>query len=175
MVYIRFILHTDYSGKVLTNPVTEKEFKAGTIAYLNPINKLIYIDTIPVCQVDSMLAHKHFCRDDDGQGMLRHKYTYAIAFSKRQRIHQDGTVSRLTEEETQTLIDKWSHFIKNFPDAILFNSNFFNATIEDLQRLAKDINIRVKINDDENLNDRIVYTNNLNTETKIVNNIQIKK
>ena len=33
------------------------------------------------------------------------------------------------------------------------NTNFFNATIEDLQQMAKEINIKVKLNDENNTND----------------------
>ena len=170
MVYIKFLLHTDYSGTILTNPVTEKEFKQGTIAYLDPYTELIHINEFPICHKDSEVANMYFCRDDDNQGWLRHKYTYAIAYSKRQRIHKDGTVSRLTEEETDIIISKWKHFIKDVPDVILFNSNFFNATIEDLQKLAREININVKL---DNTNKALTTDNN--QEIKIVNNVLIKK
>ena len=171
MIYIKFLLHTDYSGPVLTNPVVEKEFKQSTIAYLDPYTELIHINEIPICHKDSEVANMYFCRDDDNQGQLRHKYTYAIAYSKRQRIHRDGTVSRLTEEETDIVVSRWKHFIKDVPDAILFNSNFFNATIEDLQKLAQEINIRIKLDD---TNNKLLTTNN-NQEVKVVNNVLIKK
>lgn len=170
MVYLRFLLHTDYSGTVLTEPITQKEFKKGTIAYLNPISQLIYIDTTPICHIDSFIADHFFCRDNDGLGELRHKLTYAIAFSKRQRIHRDGTVSRLTEEETDILKNKWFHFIKETDEVLLFNSNFFNAEIDDLKRLANDLHIKVNL---EQTEENKAEIKNDKVETKIINNIQI--
>ena len=154
MRYIKFLLHTDYSGAVLTTPFSQRQFKKGTIAYLNPNNELIFIEDVPVCYMNSYVSHEYFCRDDDEQGWLRHVYTYTIAKANRQRILSDGSVSRFTEEESNTIINRWGHFIRqDCPGVILFNTNFFNATIEDLQQMAKEINIKVKLNDEKDTND----------------------
>ena len=179
MIYIKFLLHTNYSGVVLTDPVQHKEFKKGTLAYLDPYNKMICIEGIPVCHMGSKASMEYFCRDDDNQGWLRHAYTYAIAFANRQRIHSDGTVSRFTEEEAETIMTRWNHFIaQDCPEVLIFNINFFNATIEDLKQMAKEINIKIK--SDKNItNEKIIKDNTINNNTtnevKIVNNVIIKK
>lgn len=197
MKYIKFLLHTDYSGAVLTNPIQKKEFEKGTLAYFNPNNEMIYIDDIPVCYINSQVSKEYFCRDDDNQGWLRHAYTYAIAFAKRQRIHSDGIVSRFTEEESRTILNRWKHFtMEECLGVILFNSNFFNATIEDLQQMAKEIHIKIKLDDNikkdsnnniSNMNENSIkniennsvkneaINNTNNDEVKIVNNVVIKK
>lgn len=168
MRYIKFLLHTDYSGAVLTTPFSQRQFKKGTIAYLNPNNELIFIEDVPVCYMNSYVSHEYFCRDDDEQGWLRHAYTYAIAKANRQRILSDGAVSRFTEEESNTITNRWGHFIRqDCPGVILFNTNFFNATIEDLQQMAKEINIKVKLNDinDSNNNSNKDLNNDSNENT----------
>jgi len=182
MIYIKFLLHTDYSGNVLTDPIRHEEFKKGTLAYFDPYNKMIFIDQIPVCRYNSQTAKEYFCRDDDNQGWLRYKYIYAIAYSNRQRIHSDGAVSRFTEDEAGIIKNKWKHFImQDCPEVILFNANFFNATIEDLKQLAEDVHIKVKLdnssnsikknNVDSNIKDSVIK----NDKIKIINNVVIKK
>jgi len=169
MRYIKFLLHTDYSGAVLTDPVQHKEFKKGTLAYLDPYNQMICIDAIPICHMGSQVSQDYFCRDDDNQGWLRHAYTYAIAYANRQRIHSDGIVSRFTEQEIETIITRWNHFLaQDCPGVIIFNINFFNATIEDLQQMAKEINIKIKL--DKDISDKNSSDNNSSNKDDSIKN-----
>ena len=174
MENIAFIVHTDFKGNSITVPPVLYNFKAGTLATFNPNYQLIFVQGVPICSIFSDTANDYFCRNDDGQGMLRHKLTFAIAKAKRQRILKSGKVSRFIDEEIIELNSNWKHFLINNEENIndiKFNSNFYNATIEELKCLAKAINIY--INDDTLLssnNNNDTLSNN-NSNTTLSNNV----
>lgn len=167
---LELVVHTELTCNCFTIPISEHTFKVGTKAIFSAKNEFIYVDDIPVCYYNSETGLKYFCRNDDGMGLLRHKYTYAIAQSDRIRIHDDGIVSRFTPEEIDEIYKNWSHFLADAPDVLLFNSNFYNATIDDLRKMARAVNIRV--NEDLNTNNN--NKNEINVEEiKVVDNVHI--
>lgn len=89
------------------------------------------------CAATSENGHRHFSRNDDGQGRRRGELTWAIAFSTR----RPGRV-RFTDEERELLERKWQKFLKPDIDVILFNDAFFGAEIAELEEMATDLNIR---------------------------------
>lgn len=96
-----------------------------------------------ICYIDSDVANRHFARNDDGRGGLRGALTYAIAYSKRERKHEDGHIFRLSEDEIAMLMRDYPHFLKD-TETILFNHNFFHAEIAELKELAAKLGIKVK-------------------------------
>ena len=92
----------------------------------------------PMMATTSYNCHKHFSRNDDGQGLRRGKLAYAIAFAPR------GKSYRFSEDEIAMLTREYQRFLKP-TETILFNDDFFKAEIADLEELAKKLNIRVKL------------------------------
>lgn len=102
-------------------------------------NFIIAPEGEPICFTTSENAKLHFARNDDGRGLERGKLTYAIAYAKRAR----GGF-RFSKGEIEMLERDWSHFLRKDVDTILFNEDFFTADVEELQRLADALNIRIR-------------------------------
>ena len=97
-----------------------------------------------VCLVMSENGVKHFTINDDGRGLERGALTYAIAYGSRRRKSKNGAVYRFSDEERAMLVRDWGHFLRKDVDFILFNKDFFMAPVEELQKLADALNIRVR-------------------------------
>lgn len=101
-----------------------------------------------LCYSTSENAHKYFARNDDGQGLRRGALTYAIAYSQRERKSDDGMRrQRFTDAEIETICKDWEKYLVPDIDVVLFNHNFFNAEVDDLEKMAKALNIQVKAGD----------------------------
>lgn len=99
----------------------------------------------PICYVTSENGHKYFSCDDDGKGIERGAYTYAIAYSQRERMSNDGSHrQRFTDAEVEMLCDKWSEYLVPDVPVILFNHKFFEADVDVLKQIAEDVHIKVK-------------------------------
>ena len=93
-----------------------------------------------VCMARSQDGCTHFARDDDGRGLERGAYTYAIAHASRQG--NDGF--RFTADEIGILVRDWSHWL--LPgNAICFNDDFYRGDVSDLRALARSLGITVKM------------------------------
>lgn len=98
-----------------------------------------------ICYPTSENAHKHFARNDDGNGLERGALTYAIAYGKRKPVNtNDRQIYRFSEEEIRLLETRWKHFLRDDVDVILFNHEFFNADISELREMAKSLKIKIK-------------------------------
>lgn len=100
---------------------------------LNTIGDFIAYENKAVCSVRSADAYMYFARNDDDKGLERGKLTYAIAFS--QRKPNKANKFRFTPEERDMLYLEYPHFLKTELYFIVFNYDFFNAEIEELQGL----------------------------------------
>ena len=100
-------------------------------------------DAKGICYITSDAAYRHFARNDDNEGLKRGALTYAIAYAKREKKHKDGHVFRLSEGEIEMLMRDYPHFLKD-TETILFNHDFFNAEINELQELAAALGIKIK-------------------------------
>ena len=124
-----YITHHEYAGQYL-NGDGEISLPFGT-----PVEKkggaIFYGDKI-ICTTCSLVCNKHFARNDDGEGLKRGALSYAIAYSPR----DTGTGYRFTENERFFLCENFPHWLKDLPDTILFNADFFNADVKDLMKLA---------------------------------------
>ena len=130
------------------NYITHHRFKQKTMRgdYLNLpygtklicVANIIFYKNTPICYATSENAKQYFSRDNDNRGLERGALTYAIAFAPR------GNSSRFTFEERNLLTEKYSHWLRRDIDYILFNDDFFNAEVEELQQLAAALNIKIK-------------------------------
>lgn len=98
-------------------------------------NLIVTPDGKAVCAAASENAKMHFARSDDGRGLERGAVTYALAYGKR----GDGGF-RFTDSERGVLVRDWGHFLRHDVDTILFNEDFFAADVDELERLADELN-----------------------------------
>ena len=138
---MKYIASRRYRGTSLVG----KDINIPATTEAEEMAKVIYVDGQPICFRTSQVAHEYFARNDDGNGMRRGKLTYAIAFSNRERYNENHTRrQRFTDDEIITLESKWNKYLIQGIEVILFNHDFFNADINDLEEMAKSINIIVK-------------------------------
>lgn len=121
---MKYIVHTRFKAKAICGEVnlpalTEVELK----------DNMIYWQDKPLCVITSENAHKYFARNDDGQGMERGRLTQAIqqSLQKQDNKYQDRW-DKVWEDE---LCRKYKR--KEYADYWLWNTDFFNAPIEDLR------------------------------------------
>ena len=108
-------------------------------------NGIIYAEYGPLCYDTSENAHRYFARNDDGQGLRRGALTWAIAYAQRIRYNRaNDRVQRFSDAEIETLERDWSRYLIGDLPVILFNHDFFNAEVDELERMADALNIRVK-------------------------------
>lgn len=95
------------------------------------IGNMLYFGDKPLCVVTSENAHRHFARNDDGQGMERGRLTRTImeALARKDEKHQDRW-DKVWEDE---LCRKYKR--KEYADYWLWNHAFFNADIADLEHI----------------------------------------
>ena len=131
---MQYICYKRFKGRTLSKdhtniPYGTKYETAGAFLCDN--------DGKPMMATTSYNCHQHFSRNDDGQGLRRGKLAYAIAYAPR------GDKYRFTPKEIAMLTRDYQRFLKP-TDMILFNNDFFNAEVSELEELAKKLNIKVK-------------------------------
>ncbi len=131
IVHHRFKSQAAYGGMIDVPPGTKFETIGEWIATK---------DGKAICAVTSENAKRHFARNDDGCGLKRGELTYAIAFEPRRS--EEGF--RFSDDEIEMLESRWSHFLDTEADTILFNDNFFRASMLELWTLASALNIKAR-------------------------------
>ena len=99
------------------------------------IGQFIAYKNAAICSIRSEDAYMHFARNDDGRGLERGRLTYEIAYSDRHPNEDNGF--RFTDEEARILMRDYSRFIRQDVDTIIFNFEFFNASIEELKEIKE--------------------------------------
>lgn len=121
---MRYIVHRRFRDKVICGHVN---LPYGTVCELK--GEVLYHRDKPLCYATSENAHQFFARDDDGQGEKRGKLVRDIL--ERLKGNQpawDRVWGNLS-------IRKYKR--KEFADYWLFNHDFYNAPIEDLEYILK--------------------------------------
>lgn len=135
-----YITHTRYRGKVLHQP-EPANIPAKT--RLTAVNGYLCLDGKPVCAEACEAQHEHFCRDDDGQGLVRGRLTTAIKARLAERKSRD-------DAEYQGRWDKvWADKLVcpkykrgDHADMWLWNHDFYNAPVDDLRYIAKLVGVK---------------------------------
>lgn len=121
---MQYIVHTRFKAKAICGDVnlpamTECELRGS----------MLMLDGKPLCMIRSENAHKHFARNDDGNGMRRGALTAAIIKALR---NDDKGWDKVLED---TLCQKYKR--PEHPDNWLWSHEFYNASIEDLEHIAE--------------------------------------
>jgi hypothetical protein len=130
---MQYICYKRFKGKTLSQDYANIPY--GT--KYETIGGFLCDNCKPMMTTTCYNCHQHFSRNDDGQGLRRGKLAYAIAYAPR------GDKYRFSEEEIAMLTRDYQRFLKP-TETILFNNDFFNAEISELEELAKRLNINVK-------------------------------
>lgn len=131
---MRYIVHHRLKEKLLCGYVN---LPYGTVLTRKD-NYFLYYYNEKICTVTSQIAKEHISRDDDGRGLDRGRLTYAIAFKST-----NNPGFKFTDKQREIIIKKYSHFIRDDCDYIIFNDKFFDADVEDLEKMAEDLNIKI--------------------------------
>lgn len=131
------------------NYITHRRFKETAICgkvnlrYGTPVvcdgNLICTQGGEPICFATSENAKLYFARNDDGMGLERGALTYAIAYGKRKGVKG----YRFTDAEREVLAKDYPHWLRQDVDFLLFNNDFFAATVEELRGLADKLKIKV--------------------------------
>ena len=136
---MKYICYKRYKGKTLSQSYVNIPY--GT--EFDAIGNFLCDDGKALMATTSFNCHQHFARNDDNQGLRRGKLMYAIAYAPRNMKHANGQNFRFSEDEISMLVKDYQRFLKN-TETILFNNDFFNADVPELEELAKKLNIKVK-------------------------------
>lgn len=130
---MKYIIHKRFKDKAICGNVN---IPAMTVCECD--GAIIKYNGSPICAATSENAHMYFALDDDGQGMLRGGLTCAIQkkLSKRDNEHQERW-DKVWEDPICKKYKRTEH-----ADHWLWNHNFYNANIWDLQHIARLIGIK---------------------------------
>lgn len=130
---MKYIVHTRFKTKAICGEVnipamTECELRNGMLVF----------DGKPLCMVNSENSHKHFARNDDGNGLLRGALISGIvkALGKDDETRQ-ARWAKIFEDDVCQKFKRSEH-----TQYWLWNNAFYNASIEDLEHIAELVNAR---------------------------------
>lgn len=130
---MKYIVCKRFRGKAICGTVnlrvnTECEEKGDFIFYND--NK--------ICTVTSENAHRHFSRDDDGNGILRGQLIQEI--QKKLAKRDDNYQKRWDKIWKDEICQRYKRI--EFSDFWLWNHNFFEADIDILKHIAGILGIK---------------------------------
>lgn len=125
---MRYIVTNRFKGQAICGAVN---LPYGTVCEAQG-DYMFLEDGRCLCLVTSQNAYDHFSRDDDGNGKERGRLVQGIikTLSKSDKHHQDRW-DKIWEDR---LCQKYK--LANFEDYWLWNYEFYNADIQDLQYIA---------------------------------------
>lgn len=124
---MRYITHRRYKGNTVCGRVN-----IPAMTEVEEQNGLIYYNGLPVCVARSDVGTSHFCRNDNEDGMERGRLTREITSRLvRHGIGDTNNDKRWRKIWSDELCQKYKR--DDFADYWLWNYDFFQAPIEDLQ------------------------------------------
>lgn len=101
-------------------------------------NGMIYYNGQPVCLITSENAHTYFAVNEDGKGLQRGATTRAInVFLRRKDEHYQDRWDRVWDDKLCQKYKRPEH-----PDHWLWNHEFYNADLSDLEYIENLIRMR---------------------------------
>lgn len=130
---MNYIVHRRFKYKAICG-----EINLPAMSECEEVKGVIYYQNKPVCVATSHNAHQFFARNDDGEGMRRGRLTQAIHKALQSRLDPR------TDEKYKRRWDKvWNDHLcrtykrKEIEDHWLWNHEFYNAPIADLEYIAE--------------------------------------
>ena len=131
-----YITHTKFKGKDLQG----KSVMISRGKKLTRVGDFLCYEERPICVYRSECAKRHFSINDDTQGIIRGDLTHKIAYSDM-RTTVNGWQSRFSEKQAEVLCsDRWKKFLNPEHDVIIFTDGFFEASVDELQKLYDELN-----------------------------------
>ena len=123
---MKYIVHKRFKGLAICG-----EVNLPVLTECEEADGIICCNGNPVCAVTSENAHQHFAVNDDGQGMTRGELTRTIqkTLAKRNGKCQE----RWNRVWESAVCQKYKR--TEYADYWLWNHDFFNAPIEELQKI----------------------------------------
>lgn len=131
---MKYIAHRRFKGKALNGDVN-----IPALSELEDYEGILIWKDKAVCFDRSRNAHEFFARDDDGQGMHRGRLTQAI--EKRLRLYDEQRKKDPDHDERWDRV--WHDAVckpyrkTEHADHWLWNHDFYNASIADLEYIAR--------------------------------------
>lgn len=131
---MEYIAHRRFKGKAICGEVN---FPYGTEVQCE--GGFLSVEGAPLCADCSQNAYDFFARNDDGNGLERGQLTQAIRkiLVKRDKNYQN----RWNKVWGDALCQKYKR--KEHLDCWLWNHDFFNAEISDLQHIAALVGVKI--------------------------------
>lgn len=126
--------------------ITIKRFKRTgigghfNIPYGTEVNRqgeMLIFDGKEICVARSAAAHEYFARDDDDNGLERGKLSHAIINTLGGFSNNAELWEKIFENELAQKYRRTEH-----ADYWLWNDDFFNAPLDDLQYLAALVGVK---------------------------------
>lgn len=134
--YNEYLVTKRFKAKAICGDVN---LPYGTIC--TAINGMISCDKGALCGIDSQNAFDYFSQNDDGFAMLRRKLIGAIFDAlSRQKQDLDSYNARWDKVWNDRICQKYKR--EDHDDHWLWNYDFYNAEIVDLQYIAKLVNAK---------------------------------
>lgn len=133
MFLLNYITHRRFKGKGISGEVNIPVFTE-----LYQIKNYLVTDDQIICFVTSENAHNYFARNDDGNGIERGELTKKI--KKKLNKNDDSYQQRWDLVCDDPICLKYKK--QELNDYFLWNHDFYNAPIEDLQHIAKLIGLK---------------------------------
>lgn len=132
---MRYIVHRRFRHKCICG-----EVNLPAMTECESIGDMIRWDGKDICVIYSFNAHQYFARNNDGSGMLRGRLTQAIqkALERRDKDYQNRW-DKIWKDDISKQYKRPER-----PDYWLWNHDFYNAPIDDLQHIASLIGCVVK-------------------------------
>lgn len=123
-----YITHNRYRGKAITGG----EVNLPAFTELRESDGVLIAGDQIICTVKSNVAHTHFARNDDGEGMTRGGLTRAITTRMKKRDAE--WQARWDKVFDDSLCQQYKR--PEHDDRWLWNHEFYNAPIDDLRHIA---------------------------------------
>ena len=105
--------------------------------------KAIMCDKGLVCYISSKTAYKHFAQNDDGNGLERGRLTKSIIARLDRKEYDNGQHQKLWDKVwNDSICQKYKR--SEYNDRWLWNYDFYNAPLFDLQYIAKLVGAKKK-------------------------------
>lgn len=134
---MEYVVHHRFKKKAICGDVN-----IPAMEICEEVNGAIFYNNKLICSSKCKNAHQYFARNDDGQGMLRGNLTQAIQ-ERLNEINNSNEYETIWKQiQNDSICQKYKRFKDE--DTWLWNHEFFNANINDLQYIANLIGVKVK-------------------------------